>query len=64
MAIERARKYPPGYGFSYIGKPLTKEEVEGVGLSTDGSSDNEPVMAVPSIAAAWFARHPEDMEFG
>ena len=64
VAIERARKYPPNYGYSYIGKPITKEDVEGAGLSADCASPGEPVMAVPGIAASWLKSHPEDVEFG
>jgi hypothetical protein len=64
VAIERARKYPPGYGYSYIGKPITKEDVERAGFSADAAAPDEPVLAVPGLAVSWFASHPGDVEFG
>jgi hypothetical protein len=64
VAIERARKYPPGFGFSYIGKNVSEEDVLRAGLRVDDMLTDEPALGMPGIAAQWLQTFPEDVEFG
>lgn len=61
VAAERARKYPPTYGHSYLARTLTGEEESILGDIDNPFGDG---LSNAAAAARWLSVHPEDHAIG
>jgi hypothetical protein len=70
VAAERARKYPKGWGYSYLSKRVPRDALRrSIDANTalremydDGPS--EIMLSSPALAGAWLRDHPEDEPCG
>jgi hypothetical protein len=70
VAAERAKKYPRGWGYSYLSKRVPRDALR---LSIDANTaaremyDDGPqeiMLTAPVLAGAWLRDHPEDEPCG
>lgn len=63
VAADRARAYPPGYGYSFVARDVTNDELTEEGYDDIYDVVDHPLSG-PITASWWFEKHPEDIALG
>lgn len=64
VAADRARHYPPGQGFSFVGREVTIDDLAAEGYDDLYDVNEDHPLSGPITANWWFEHHPEDIALG